>query len=91
MAKIPMKITVDLEAGRVFFDGEEFPVYVSAEVPIKTELFEPKNGPCSVTLTVLAETIEVISAKIPGAPEEVTAQIDDITAQINENLRKGAN
>jgi hypothetical protein len=59
MPRLAKKITVDLQREKLHIDGQEFPWYITEEGVHATDLGNPNTLPI-VTLSLLAETIEVI-------------------------------
>lgn len=62
MPKLPRKATLDLEAQKLYIDGEEFPWYITEEGVEVSGLLD-NNSPCVIlTFSMLVDTAEVIPA-----------------------------
>lgn len=63
--RLPRKAVVDLRAKKLFIDGEEFPWFITQD-GIDVAGLGDKNALPMLTLSILAETVEVIPDE-PGA------------------------
>ena len=59
MPDIAKLVTLDLTTKKLFVDGVEFPWYISEEGPTFGPVTDPRDA-CRVTLTILADDVEII-------------------------------
>lgn len=63
MPKLASRITIDQAKHVVCFDGEEFPYYIAEDGVEVNNVGDPNHIP-SVTLTILADDVEVLPARV---------------------------
>ncbi|WP_280479103.1 hypothetical protein [Nocardia asiatica] len=71
MPELPKKITIDLAQKKLFIDGIPFPWPITDTGPQLVDI-DHEEGEQSVTITLLAEAVEVI----PATPEKSLAQLE---------------